>query len=166
MDDDYSALSANAGGQSKGAGPKVLLPSLCSPKQQLRCMAIRQLPRCGFACVVIISRAAKSAAARCSVCQRACVRNPFTSGSISVAIVPCLTSCFLDCMACYHKKTVAVPKREQHEALACRGETSIRGGVLYLKDFPCKRRVLMACACAEKKDDSGRHYASRATADN
>jgi hypothetical protein len=94
------------------------------------------------------------------------VRNPFTSGSISVAIVPCDSSCFLDCMACYHKKTVAVPKREQHEALACRGETSIRGGVLYLKDFPCKRRVLMACACAEKKDVSGRHYASRATADN
>ena len=40
LDDDYSALSANAGGQSKGAGPKVLLPSLCSPKQQLRCMAL------------------------------------------------------------------------------------------------------------------------------
>ena len=31
LDDDYSALSASAGGQSKGAGPKVLFPSLCSP---------------------------------------------------------------------------------------------------------------------------------------
>jgi len=62
-------------------------------------------------------------------------------------------------MACYHKKTVAVPKREQHEALACRGETSIGGGVLHLKDFPCKRTVLMACACAEKKEDRGRLYA-------
>ena len=31
LDDDYSALSASAGGQSKGVGPKVLFPSLCSP---------------------------------------------------------------------------------------------------------------------------------------
>ena len=59
--EEYSALSANPGGQSKGAGTKVRLPSLCSRKKQLRCMSIRQLPRCGFACVVIISRAAKSA---------------------------------------------------------------------------------------------------------
>jgi hypothetical protein len=163
--EEYSALSANAGGQSKGAGTKVRLPSLCSRKKQLRCMDIRQLPRCGFACVVIISRAAKSAVARCPVCQCAYMRNPLTSGSIPVVIHLCDNSCFLDCMACYHKKTVAVPKREQHEALACRGKTSTCGGVLYLKDFPYKRTVLMACACAEKKDDTGRHYASRATPD-
>lgn len=108
--EDYSALPASAGRQSKGADTKVRLPSLSSRKKQLRCMAIRQLPRCGFACVVIISRAAKSAAARCSVCQRVCVRNPLTSGSIPVAICLCDSSCLLDCMACYHKKTVAVSK--------------------------------------------------------
>ena len=157
--EEYSALSANPGGQSKGAGTKVRLPSLCSRKKQLRCMSIRQLPRCGFACVVIISRAAKSAVARCPVCQCACMRNPLTSGSIPVAIHLCDSSCFLDCMACYHKKTVAVSEENNMKRWPVGGETSPGGGVLHLKDFPCKRTVLMACACAEKKEDSGRLYA-------
>jgi len=66
-------LNAKAGttGQRKGARTKVRLPPLCSRKKQLHCMAIRQLPRSGFAGVVIISQAAKSAATRCPVCQRA-----------------------------------------------------------------------------------------------
>ena len=125
---EYSALSANAGGQSKGAGTKVRLPSLCSRKKQLRCMAIRQLPRCGFACVVIILRAAKSAAARCPVCQRACMRNPLTSGSIPVAIYQCDSSCFLDCMACYHKKTVAVSEENNMKRWPVGGKLQLEEG--------------------------------------
>ena len=126
--EEYSALAANPGGQSKGAGTKVRLPSLCSRKKQLRCMAIRQLPRCGFACVVIILRAAKSAAARCPVCQRACMRNPLTSGSIPVAIYQCDSSCFLDCMACYHKKTVAVSEENNMKRWPVGGKLQLEEG--------------------------------------
>ena len=126
--EEYSALSANPGGQSKGAGTKVRLPSLCSRKKQLRCMSIRQLPRCGFACVVIISRAAKSAVARCPVCQCACMRNPLTSGSIPVAIHLCDSSCFLDCMACYHKKTVAVSEENNMKRWPVGGKLQLEEG--------------------------------------
>jgi len=72
MDSD-EGQNAKAGteGQYEGARSKVRLLPLCSRKKQLHCMAIRQLPRSGFAGVVIISQAAKSAATRCPVCQRA-----------------------------------------------------------------------------------------------
>ena len=83
MDDDYSALSANAGGQSKGAGTKVRLPSLCSRNKQLRCMGIRQWPRCGFACVVIISQTVAK--------MRFCVRGYHFTGSCST--LSCLPAC-------------------------------------------------------------------------
>jgi len=126
--EEYSALAAIAGGQSKGAGTKVRLPSLCSRKKQLRCMAIRQMPRCGFACVVIISRAAQSAVARCPVCQCACMRNPLTSGSIPVAIHLCNSSCFLDCMACYHKKTVAVSEENNMKRWPVGGKLQLEEG--------------------------------------
>jgi len=126
--EEYSALAAIAGGQSKGACTKVRLPSLCSRKKQLRCMAIRQMPRCGFACVVIISRAAQSAVARCPVCQCACMRNPLTSGSIPVAIHLCNSSCFLDCMACYHMKTVAVSEENNMKRWPVGGKLQLEEG--------------------------------------
>jgi len=126
-------------GRSKAQVQRYVCLSSTLERRNCAAWLQKQLPRCGFACVVIISQVAKSAAARCPVYQRACVRNPLTSTSISVAIDPCDNSCFFNCMACYHKKTVAVSKREQHEALACRGETSTGGGVLHLKDFPCKK---------------------------
>ena len=78
-------------GQRQGAVSKVRLPPLCSRKKQLHCMAIRQLPRSGFAGVVIISQAAKSAATRCPVCQRAAAThewiNPCTDYSMRQVVL-------------------------------------------------------------------------------
>ena len=53
--DDYFRTRPATTGQNKGADTKLRLPPLCSRKKQLRCMGIRQFPRCGFACVVFIS---------------------------------------------------------------------------------------------------------------
>jgi len=92
-DSDDLPFNTKAGtkGQFEGARTKVRLPPLCSRKKQLHCMAIRQLPRSGFVGVVIISQAAKSAATRCPVCQRAAAThewiNPCTDYSMRQVVL-------------------------------------------------------------------------------
>ena len=71
LDDDYSALSANAGGQIKGAGTKVRLPFLYSRKKKLRCMATKTVAKVRF-----------------------CVRGyHFTGSQIRCSTLSCLPAC-------------------------------------------------------------------------